>query len=442
MVASTRGSWTRIQRRFRSHSFGCVALAVAVLVGVAIVVPGSALALHASETYEAQPEYIRPNPLTAAQAVAYLNAQREASGIPGGLVEEPRLSEGCEQYTNTYVPVQGQYPHTEIPGQPGYTELGSEAASSSDLSPSTAGWSSTVNPWTGAPLHLSALFDPAATTAWYGERSGPFTVTKGENVCMGASGTRQLPEPSAYSLPGTGSVNVPFAERSAESPYTPAEAVGLHSEAHLGPTFILWPGGFAGAPSAVSLQAVGGPVVPIRVATPETPSPTPKSWPFAVASTLGDYSQGASFVVPVHPLAASTAYTLTAEWQPPTALALQQVIRFTTAKRYVGRITLRTTGSSLVVSATPAVGEAVTLRAAWGVTVCVLPQRPCPVDALRHEYNAVRQRVLHPTTPTVEMRLPRRPAGDTTFEAYATVHKFKADGQRWWEPSTVFVVGR
>ncbi len=102
-------------------------------------------------------------------------------------------------------------------------------------------------------------------------------------------------------------------------------------------------------------------------------------------------------------------------------------------------ITLRTTGSSLVVSATPRWARPVTIQAAWGVAVCVLPQRPCAIDARRHEYNAVWQRVPHLTTPAVAMRLPRKVADDTTLEAYAKVHKFKADGQRW-EPSTVLAV--
>ncbi len=416
-----------------------LALATVVLgLAGASVAPGSALGLHASETYEAHAAPIQPNPLTAPQAVTYLNAQRESNGIPGGLVEEPRLSEGCEEYTNTYVPASGQYPHGEVPGQRGYTALGSEAAASSDLSPDTAAWSSTVNPWVGAPLHLSSLFNPAATTAWYGERRGPFTVYKGENVCMGANGTRQLPTASTYSLPGNGSANVPFAERSAESPYTPAEAVGVHSGAPTGPTFILWPGGFAGEPTEVSLQAAGRPAADVRVATPATPSPTPTDWPFGLASTVGEYSQGASFVVPVDPLVPGTAYTLTANWQPTSSPRLQQVVRFTTANRYVGRITLRTTRSSVIVSASPAVGEAVSIQAAWGITVCVIPRKPCPVGARRKEYNSVRARVLHLTTSTVRMRLPRRLAGDTTFGAYATVHKFDADGQTW-QPNTISV---
>jgi hypothetical protein len=415
-----------------------VALGCAVLLG--FVGTSQAVALTASESFEAHLAYIKPNPLTAAQAVSYLNAQREANGIPGGLVEEPRLSEGCEQYTNVYVPASGQYPHGEVSGQPGSTPLGGEAAASSDLSPNTAGWSGTINPWTGAPLHLSALFNPAVTTAWYGERRGAFTITKGENVCMGTDGARQFSGAYAYSLPGNGSTNVPFSETSGEGPYTPAEAVGLRQGTATGPTFILWPEGFAGSPSSVSLRSAAGATVAVRVATPQTPSPkTPPGFP--EVRTIGEYSRGASFVVPVHPLAGGTAYSLSVVWQPPAGPLVPQVVNFTTAKRYVGTLSFKTTRGKVVVSASPAVGQAVTVQAEWGFTVCVLPQRPCPVAARHHEYNVMRRRVLRFTTPTVTMKLPRRPPGDDTFEVFATMHEFNVYGQRW-ESNTLTATSR
>jgi hypothetical protein len=414
------------------HSLLCL-MGVAVagtLLLLGLLLPHAAQALHASETVETRPEVVKANPVTAAQAIDDLNAQREANGIPGGLVEEPRLSEGCEQYTNGYVPASGQYPHTEIPGQPGYTELGSEAAASSDLSGSAGSWTSTVNPWTGAPLHLAALFDPLATTAWYGERSGAFTPTQSYSVCMGVDDTREVTGVSFYSLPGNGSVNVPFAEKSAEGPYTPAEAVGLQAGVATGPTIILWPVGLEGAPSSVTLQTTTGSPIAIDVATPETPSPkTPAGFPDI--PTLGDYSRGASFVIPVHPLAAGTAYTLSVVWQPPTGPPVTQVVGFTTLKRYVGRLSFNTTHGNVVISANPAVGQTVTLQAEWGLKTCVEQRRPCPINGYRYDYNAVIKRVLRFTKPTVTAKLPRRPRGDNTLAVYVNMPEFNAHGQRW-----------
>jgi hypothetical protein len=375
--------------------------------------------------------------VTAAQAIDYLNAQREANGIPGGLVEEPRLSEGCEQYTNIYVPAQGQYPHTELPSQPGYTELGEEAAGSSDLSGASAAWSSNINPWIGAPLHLSALFDPAATTAWYGESRGGHTAARALTVCMGTRGTREFPGASFYSLPGNGSTSVPCAEKSSELPYTPAEAVGLPARTATGPTFILWPKGLlAGAPSGVTLRSATGSSVEVRVAAPETPSPiTPAGFP--EVGTVGEYSGGATFVVPVHPLAANTAYTLSAAWQPSTGPPLQQNISFTTAKSCVGTLSFKTTHGNVVISANPAVGQTVTVQAEWGLRTCVEQKRPCPINRYRYDYNAVFKRVLRFTKPTVTIKLPRQPRGDNTLAVQVNMPVFNAYGQRWLA-STLF----
>lgn len=370
--------------------------------------------------------------MTTAQAIDYLNAQREANGIPGGLVEEPRLSEGCEQYTNIYVPAQGQYPHTELPSQPGYTELGEEAAASSDLSGETAEWSSSINPWIGAPLHLSALFNPAATTAWYGESRGAPTAARDLTVCMGARGTRELPGASSYSLPGNDSTSVPCAEKSSESPYTPAEAVGLPSRTATGPTFILWPEGLvAGVPSSVTLRSAAGSSVEVRVAGPETPSPqTPAGFP--EVGTVGGYSGGATFIIPVHPLAANTAYTLSAAWQPPTGPPLQQNVSFTTAKSCVGMLSFKTTHGNVVISANPALGQTVTVQAEWGLRICVARQRPC-----RYDFNTVFKRVMRFTKPTVTVKLPRQPRGDNTLAVYVNMPVFNAYGQRWLA-STLF----
>ncbi len=399
-----------------------------------------AVALTASESFEARPAYIKPQAVTAPEAITYLDQQREANGIPGNLVEEPHLSEGCEQYTNMYVPKAGQYPHTELPEQPGFTQAGLEAASRSDLSPENETWSTAVNPWVGAPLHLSALFSPSVTSAWYGEHHGRANPAGGENACMGTSGERGFAGPTFFSLPGNGSTNVPFAEMSGEEPYTPAEAVGLPSDTKTGPTIILWPEGTAASLSSATLVTSSGAPTAIRVATPQTPSPAQPSG-FPDVATIGGYSNGASSVIPVQPLAGSTSYVLTAIWQPPTGPPLTQTIRFTTATRYVGRLTFRTSGKRLIVSGTPTVGQRVTIQAAWGVTVCVEPRHPCPAVAIRHEFYRSTRRALQLTKPSISMVLPRRLRGATVFEVFVTMPEFAAYGQRW-ESNTLTATSR
>ena len=417
-------------------SIALVPLGCAALLG--FIGASQAVALTASESFEPRAPYIEPQALTAPEAIAYLDQQREANGIPGDLVEDQYLSEGCEQYTNVYVPKAGQYPHTELPEQPGFTQAGLEAASSSDLSLANQRWNAVVNPWIGAPLHLSQLFSPSVTSAWYGEHHGRPNPAEVENTCMGTSGERGFAGPTLFSLPGNGSANVPFAEISGEVPYTPAEAVGLTPDTKTGPTIILWPEGTDALLSSATLVTSSGTPAAVRVATPQTPSPAqPPGFPYV--PTIGGYSKGASFVIPIQPLASSTSYVLTAIWQPPAGPPLTQTIRFTTATR--GSLTFRTSGKRLIVAGTPTVGQRVTIEAAWGITVCREPRHPCPTAAILHEFYRPTKRTLRLTEPSISMVLPRPVRGTTVFEVFVTMPEFEAYGQRW-ESNTLTATSR
>jgi len=48
-------------------------------------------------------------PMTGPEGVALLNQQREANGIPGGLVEDAHLSEGCRDRVTYYHDAPEQY---------------------------------------------------------------------------------------------------------------------------------------------------------------------------------------------------------------------------------------------------------------------------------------------------------------------------------------------
>jgi hypothetical protein len=271
---------------------------------------------------------------TSAQAVAQLNAQREANGIPGGLVENARLDEGCASHVDSYVATRTQYPHTELPTQPGYTPLGAEAASMSDLAgeftmPVTERahsgdyleggdwWGPEIMPWTEAPLHEAALFDPTSTTSWYAQ--------DGSLACMGTSGGRAFVAPQFFSFPGTGAARVPTIEYSNEEPFTPAMAAGYKDGAKTGPTIILWA---EGAPATIKHVTLTGPAGEVHTAlvTPTTPAPSPDTSTFPVEATVGGT---ASYVIP-SVLKAGTSYQLAVEWSS-SAGASMQTIHFTTA---------------------------------------------------------------------------------------------------------------
>jgi hypothetical protein len=288
--------------------------------------------------------------ITAPQAIAYLDQRRESNGIPGGLSEDASLSQGCHDYTNGYIDAPGQFPHEERATQPGYTPLGAEAAAQSDLagffwSPS---WTAERNPWwiptlppgksVGtpegvpvysmiAPLHLTSLFNPAATTAWYGEHD---ELRGGGGACMGISGSRTFPGPAFFSFPGNGAANVPTWNIPSEIPWTPQMVLGLPQEQPTGTNFILWPEDTDAIASSATLTGPAGQQFPVSLVLPtmHTPADGDPQWTEAF---VGELSGGASFAVPTKPLDPDSNYTLTVAWvSHTTGATYKQTVSFTT----------------------------------------------------------------------------------------------------------------
>jgi hypothetical protein len=131
---------------------------------------------------------------------------------------------------------------------------------------------------------------------------------------------------ATYSLPGNGVGGVHEREGAyQESPYSPAEAVGITSE-H-GPTIILWPSGGRGSTLVqATLTGADGHGYAVRSAGPETPSPVSHLPSLPSAPTMGAYTS-ASFVIPVKPLPRQ-AYRLTARWSGPGDRSIDQVVTF------------------------------------------------------------------------------------------------------------------
>ncbi len=409
-----------------------------------------AAALEASETFNSIPQ------TSAAQALAFLNEQRAANGILGELANDPELDLGCEQLENLYngegkSEFEEGYPHKELEGAPGYTPLGAEAAARSDLGAPAGGWNATVNPWTDFPLHESSLFNPAVTTAWYGESHGRGLIG---GVCMGTDGERAFPTPVYYSLPGDGATNVAPSETvEGEVPWSPGMAVGIPEGKRSGPNITLWPEGVKATLDGATLRDADGHAFAVREVTPETPAPpSPPGWPRD--ETVGLYSGVASFVIPVQPLAPDTPYTLTATWLSPSGAMQTQVVRFTTitnaqAQRerdvYAncpatdcahGSLAFRTSDHKLVLTGSPAVAQRLVVEIdAGGYEVCVLPTRPCPVDAVKDFYRFHIVRTVRLRSSTAVIPLPARIRGGPLHIA-ASLPKFTALGYQW-QPNTL-----
>jgi hypothetical protein len=153
---------------------------------------------------------------TAQQAIGALNAQRAAAGIPAGIVENPDWSRGCAQHME-YVRQNGDGDgHDEVPGKPGFTPEGQEAARSSVLG-GTFGDDGT-NGWEDAPIHLAQLLGPGLSVTGYADG------------CMWTWPGYQRPEPpttQVFNYPGQGAEIYSSVDTSGESPMSPADAVGV-----------------------------------------------------------------------------------------------------------------------------------------------------------------------------------------------------------------------
>src|SRR5215210_8624250 len=107
--------------------------------------------------------------VTAAEAIAALNAQREANGIPGGILENPSWSAGCDRHV-TYMQRNDVLEHSEDSSLPGASPEGEEAGMSSVLSQGDS-WAD-GNPWETAPIHLHQLLCPRLSVSGVADRDG------------------------------------------------------------------------------------------------------------------------------------------------------------------------------------------------------------------------------------------------------------------------------
>ena len=247
---------------------------------------------------------------TAADAIAHLNAQRAAHGLPADVVENPRWSEGCRLH-NVYRAANGTGadPHDEDPGLPHYTDLGREAARSSVLA--SGGWPADgSNPWEYAPIHLMQLLAPdLAVTGW-------------ADGCMWTfpGYTRPAPEqPHLLSYPGDGASIYPE-ETADEWPFTPGEFVGL-GRATTGPhLYVFAPGTMR---SRITAATLTGPDGPVEVRTVDNHTS-------GAQGELGPYLPSGGIVIPVAPLRAGAEYSASATVVADDRPALTRRWTFTT----------------------------------------------------------------------------------------------------------------
>jgi hypothetical protein len=244
---------------------------------------------------------------TPTEAIANLNAQRAANGLPADVVENPEWSEGCRLH-NLYRDANGwgADPHDEDPALPHYTDLGRRAARSSVLG--SGAWPADgANPWEDAPIHLMQVLAPdLAVTGW-------------ADGCMWTwpGYTRRAPRaPELRSYPGDGAT-IYARQRAVEWPFTPGDFVGLGG-AVTGPhLFVFAPGTRR---SLITRATLTGPDGPVEVRSVDNHTPD-----------LGPYLPSGGIVIPAAPLQPGTRYRARVTVASDDAPALTRRWAFRTA---------------------------------------------------------------------------------------------------------------
>jgi hypothetical protein len=241
--------------------------------------------------------------VSSAQAIAWLNAQRAANGIPAGITENPAWDQGCADHMQWVAQNPGAAnPHIETPGTPGYTEDGAFAGAHAVLggaweASSQYPWGAT-NPWETAPIHLMQLLGPNLSVSGYAPG------------CMITWAGYQRPAPASpqlFTYPGNGTNFIYGEEKASEWPFTPAAFVGLPEGGTTGPyLYVLGYGTGGGALTSASLSGPGGPVA---VATVDDTTSGPQG-------NLGSYLPPGGIIIPTGPLDPGATYTASATLTP------------------------------------------------------------------------------------------------------------------------------
>jgi hypothetical protein len=229
---------------------------------------------------------------TARAAIAGVNAQREATGIPGGLVENPEWSQKCAQHLN-YVNHEGLGDHSEDPNSPYYTAGGDEAAHNSLLG---AIYEDGDSFFEFKPLHLMHVLDPTISAAGYAD------------ICLWLGGEPRFTEtPTLYSYPSENMDIYPEMVVIGEFPFAPGDFVGLPQGTPTGPhLYILAHGPSYSMRGRITQASVVGPSGPVEIRTVDNATQNEQG------VSLGDFLPAGGIIIPVHPLQEKADYTASA----------------------------------------------------------------------------------------------------------------------------------
>lgn len=235
----------------------------------------------------------RAQAVSAAQAVANLNAQRAANGIPAGISENPSWSAACALH-NKYEQLNGGVlTHGENPDNPGYTDEGNWAGGNSVLSMGSD-WSS-ANPWESAPIHLNQLLAPRLNDMGVDDTNG--------YTCATTLAGRARPPPTSdvvYTYPGNNTTGIYSDEVASEGPFTPGELIGIPQGTTTGPYLLVFVDGptlDVYSDARINQASLAGPDGAVEVKTVDNYTPG-----------LTGYLPPGGEIIPISPLRVRSPY--------------------------------------------------------------------------------------------------------------------------------------
>lgn len=228
---------------------------------------------------------------TPGEAIARLDQQRTANGIPAAITERLDWSSACARH-NEYQRSNDILTHDEEPGRPGYTEEGAWAGRNSVLAAGST-WNG-ANPFEDAPIHLAQLLAPRLSEMGVDDSGGYVCATTWPGMNRPAPAA-----PAVYTYPGDGRLAVPYAQTAAEDPFVPGDFVGLPQGTRTGPNMLVFADGpWSTAEARIDAASLTGPDGPVEV-----------RWVDNTTEQIGPYLPTAGVVIPVRPLGPSSVYT-------------------------------------------------------------------------------------------------------------------------------------
>jgi hypothetical protein len=214
-----------------------------------------------------------------AAQIAALNAQREANGIPAGIVEVPAWTEGCRRHMAYIAANGGVLTHEESASAPGYTPDGAETGRRAVITPLEDAFDAQGNAFEFAPLHLMQTLAPALTRM--GVWGGCATTSAGYD--------RTAARPSLYTYPGNGATSVYQFETASELPFVPGDFAGLPQGTTTGPHLLVMALGTG--PGHITGAGLIGPSGPVEIRSVDN-----------LTSGLEGYMPPGGMIIPVRPL--------------------------------------------------------------------------------------------------------------------------------------------